>query len=92
MMMGTTMMAEPHIFDEDTSQLLTLQEAMDMLKVSRATLYRYHDEGWIDMLSMGGTRRVTLASVHRYFNKRIKERARVTGRKPGRPLAYDQDK
>lgn len=51
------------------SQLLTLAEVMDILKVSRRTLYTYIKEGKIEAFKVGDRWRVTEEALKKFLGQ-----------------------
>lgn len=47
-------------------QLLTVSEAMGVLRISRATLYRLFASGELQWIQIGAHRRITVAEVARF--------------------------
>lgn len=55
--------------------LLTVSEAMDVLRVSRATLYRLFASGELQWIQIGAHRRVAVAEVERFIAANVKASA-----------------
>lgn len=52
-------------------QLLTVSQAMSVLQVSRATLYRLFAAGELRWVQIGAHRRVSVAEVHRFIAEHV---------------------
>lgn len=62
--------AEAHV-----PQLLTVSEAMSMLRVGRTTLYRLFNAGELAWVQIGAHRRVAVAEVERFIAANAKASA-----------------
>jgi len=50
-------------------KLFTTKEVMEMLKISRATLYRYIEKGWLKPVKLGRKTMFTEEELEKFMNK-----------------------
>lgn len=56
----------------NTTELLTREEVMELLKIGRSTFYKLLQEGQLKGFKEGNRYKVPLASVEEYISKKMK--------------------
>jgi excisionase family DNA binding protein len=64
----------------DTPLVVSPNHAMKALAVSRATLYALINAGELESYTEGRSRRITVASINAYIERRLKQEAKRRGR------------
>lgn len=72
-------MSQPQTLVLDTPLVVSPNQAMKALMVSRATLYGLINAGELDSYTEGRSRRITIESINAYVRRRLAEEARRRG-------------
>lgn len=52
--------------------LLTVKEAAELMNVGRTTIYKLMDSGEVQSLQIGSSRRIPLAAIHEFADRRCR--------------------
>ena len=66
----TTMTSELTGLDADGRRLLTVRGAADFLSISRGAIYNLLDDGELNSIHIGRSRRIPLAELRRFVDRR----------------------
>jgi excisionase family DNA binding protein len=73
-------MSQPQALILDTPLVVSPNQAMKALMVSRATLYGLINAGELESYTEGRSRRITVESINAYVKRRLAEEAKRRGR------------
>jgi excisionase family DNA binding protein len=72
-------MSQPQALVLDTPLVVSPNQAMKALMVSRATLYGLINGGELDSYTEGRSRRITVESINAYVQRRLAQEAKRRG-------------